>query len=244
MFEMQYPKDYRGWKSRKFKVVIEGKDVYLNDAVLKYNDTIYGSMTFYHDVLEHTFQEENYIGEIAAFGAMWRNRNFGLLTDNQYRGIPQEVLDLFISCNSRVLKRCTKHPNHDKTISRTNFENVLLYMLDKDLFLDKANSEFDYEEEYALELWNHVHAYEQSIINAYVKGFCNAEERYPGTSILPMVSSLEDTFARLQKSHTELYDGQQVILQWNTWNFESRFKVKVAFYNENTDKENTYTEYI
>lgn len=244
MFEMQYPKDYRGWKSRKFEVRIEDKQVVLYDTKLEYNDPIYSKMVFAHDIVEHTFMDENYIGEVAAFGAIANVRyRTGMLTSNQYSGLPEEIVTLYLSCNDRELRRCNKHPEHDYYLDLCHHEYFLHKMLNKDEFTKIAVSELE-DEEFADEWWRHVTSHKQSILNAFVKGYANADIRYPGHKGEWLFTGLERLFVNLQQYSGDLYDGQIIKVQWETDKCNSRIVLQQSSYNDNTNKETFYNEII
>lgn len=245
MFEMQYPKDYRGWKSRKFKVRIKDRQVVLYDTKLEHNDPIYGKRVFAHDIVEHTFQDENYIGEIAAFGSISNVRNRTcMLTDRQYKGIAEEIVTLYLSCNDRMLRRCNKHPKHDYYLDLCNHEHFLGKFLDKQEFTKIAMTELASDEELVEKWWQHVYSHKQSILNAFVKGYANADIRYPGHRGEWLFVGLENLFEKLQKYAGELYNDQIITVQWETDKCNSRIVVKQSHYNDDTDKETFYNEII
>lgn len=244
MFEMQYKQGYRGWKSRKFKVRIEDKQVVLYDTKLEYNDPIYNKMVFAHDIVEHTFMDENYIGEVAAFGAIVNVRyRTGMMTDNQYKGFQEEIVTLYLSCEDRILRRCNKHPKHDYYLDLCNHEYFLHKMFYKDEFVKIAMQELE-DEEIVEKWWSHVESHKQSILNSFVKGYANADIRYPGHKGEWLFTGLARLFDKLQEYSGELHDDQIIKVQWETDSCNSRIVFQQSSYNDDTDKETFYKEII
>lgn len=237
MYELQYPKNHNGWRSRKFKVEYRGEnDLQLIDKKREDFDPIFTGQVLAHDLMEHMSPDDSFMGEVAAFGTIHHLRvNRGLIGGRSYDYLPEELLHIALSGNCMESMRFVrKHPKHTVTIEdECEVDRVLEFFTNKSKFKKVCISEFSHEDCDIESLWSTVQKYKQSLINAYVRGYLNACDRYSKFSASNTFEKLEELFDSLH--NFDCID--EVTIQWNPLTAKCRAKFRVE------DNIHNHTEY-